>query len=104
MNALSAHLLNLRRNATPFFFNTLFEPYEEGSDFVRGYPFSLWQGVPTVISHGLWLDAPDYDAPTQLLKPFERNFRYVDASVTVCLLYTSPSPRDQRGSRMPSSA
>ena len=22
----------------------------------------------------------------------------------VCLLYTSPSPRDQRGSRMPSSA
>ena len=25
-------------------------------------------------------------------------------SRTVCLLYTSPSPRDQRGSRMPSSA
>ena len=24
--------------------------------------------------------------------------------VTNCLLYTSPSPRDQRGSRMPSSA
>ena len=26
------------------------------------------------------------------------------ASLLVCLLYTSPSPRDQRGSRMPSSA
>ena len=26
------------------------------------------------------------------------------ADVGVCLLYTSPSPRDQRGSRMPSSA
>ena len=26
------------------------------------------------------------------------------ASYTICLLYTSPSPRDQRGSRMPSSA
>ena len=25
-------------------------------------------------------------------------------SCTICLLYTSPSPRDQRGSRMPSSA
>ena len=25
-------------------------------------------------------------------------------NVGVCLLYTSPSPRDQRGSRMPSSA
>ena len=28
----------------------------------------------------------------------------VDESKTSCLLYTSPSPRDQRGSRMPSSA
>ena len=26
------------------------------------------------------------------------------AQYGVCLLYTSPSPRDQRGSRMPSSA
>ena len=26
------------------------------------------------------------------------------ASASSCLLYTSPSPRDQRGSRMPSSA
>ena len=26
------------------------------------------------------------------------------AVVVICLLYTSPSPRDQRGSRMPSSA
>ena len=26
------------------------------------------------------------------------------AALVVCLLYTSPSPRDQRGSRMPSSA
>ena len=28
----------------------------------------------------------------------------VNLAVTRCLLYTSPSPRDQRGSRMPSSA
>ena len=28
----------------------------------------------------------------------------VTAGAKVCLLYTSPSPRDQRGSRMPSSA
>ena len=27
-----------------------------------------------------------------------------DATISSCLLYTSPSPRDQRGSRMPSSA
>ena len=28
----------------------------------------------------------------------------LDPNYTACLLYTSPSPRDQRGSRMPSSA
>ena len=28
----------------------------------------------------------------------------VERQTEVCLLYTSPSPRDQRGSRMPSSA
>ena len=28
----------------------------------------------------------------------------LDRPLTDCLLYTSPSPRDQRGSRMPSSA
>ena len=27
-----------------------------------------------------------------------------DSGIKTCLLYTSPSPRDQRGSRMPSSA
>ena len=37
---------------------------------------------------GLKLGADDY-----ITKPF-----------SICLLYTSPSPRDQRGSRMPSSA
>ena len=31
-------------------------------------------------------------------------FTSEDVQFTICLLYTSPSPRDQRGSRMPSSA
>ena len=34
----------------------------------------------------------------------ENVFVYFFASLCCCLLYTSPSPRDQRGSRMPSSA
>ncbi|KAK4393210.1 putative UDP-arabinopyranose mutase 1 [Sesamum angolense] len=55
----------------------------EGSDFVRGYPFSLREGVPTAVSHGLWLNIPDYDAPTQLVKPLERNTKYVDAVLTI---------------------
>ena len=34
----------------------------------------------------------------------EKRLEEVGALFGVCLLYTSPSPRDQRGSRMPSSA
>ena len=42
-----------------------------------------------------------------LLLPGEAEVRFEDllqALFRHCLLYTSPSPRDQRGSRMPSSA
>ena len=35
---------------------------------------------------------------------FKRDKVDIPAKVNACLLYTSPSPRDQRGSRMPSSA
>ena len=48
----------------------------------------------------------DVNYPGQRLK-FLANDAQLTALVTiseVCLLYTSPSPRDQRGSRMPSSA
>lgn len=76
INALEQHIKNLLSPSSPFFFNTLYDPYRDGADFVRGYPFSLREGVPTAVSHGLWLNIPDYDAPTQLVKPRERNTRY----------------------------
>lgn len=77
INALEQHIKNILSPSTPFFYNTLYDPYREGADFVRGYPFSLREGVPTAVSHGLWLNIPDYDAPTQLVKPLERNTRYI---------------------------
>ena len=40
----------------------------------------------------------------QLILPTFKEPRVHVALVCGCLLYTSPSPRDQRGSRMPSSA
>ena len=45
-------------------------------------------------------------APAQLvdMKAAIRFLRANAESYNLCLLYTSPSPRDQRGSRMPSSA
>uniref|UniRef100_M1ACL5 Type IIIa membrane protein cp-wap13 n=1 Tax=Solanum tuberosum TaxID=4113 RepID=M1ACL5_SOLTU len=77
-NALEQHIKNLLCPSTPFFFNTLYEPFRDGADFVRGYPFSLREGVPTAASHGLWLNIPDYDAPTQLVKTLERNTSLLD--------------------------
>ncbi|KAK9995347.1 hypothetical protein SO802_020033 [Lithocarpus litseifolius] len=74
---------NLLTPSTPLFFNTLYDPYRDGADFIHGYPFSLREGVSTAISHGLWLNIPDYDAPTQLVKPRERSTRYVDAVMTI---------------------
>ena len=46
------------------------------------------------------------DTPGISMQPIEHaNLRYTASmDVYFCLLYTSPSPRDQRGSRMPSSA
>ena len=37
-------------------------------------------------------------------KRFEHEFVIADVPNKICLLYTSPSPRDKRQSRMPSSA
>lgn len=83
IDAVDQHIKNLTTPATPFFFNTLYDPYREGADFVRGYPFSLRNGVTCALSCGLWLNLADLDAPTQALKPGQRNSRYVDAVITV---------------------
>ncbi|KAF8037456.1 hypothetical protein BT93_B0374 [Corymbia citriodora subsp. variegata] len=63
--------------------DSLYDPCRDGADFVHRYPFSLRVGIPTAVSHGHWLNIPDYDAPTQPVKPLERNSRYVDAVMTI---------------------
>ncbi|GAB2277205.1 Probable UDP-arabinopyranose mutase 5 [Dionaea muscipula] len=83
VDAVAQHIFNLATPATPLFFNTLYDPFRQGTDFVRGYPFSMRNGVPCALSCGLWLNLADYDAPTQALKPEHRNSRYVDAVLTV---------------------
>ena len=59
--------------------------HEQAGEYRRGWPFPY---LTYKAEHG--------DSKTT----------YYDFSYTYqpCLLYTSPSPRDQRGSRMPSSA
>lgn len=56
VDPVQGHLTNLTCPSSPFFFNTLYDPYRAGADFVRGYPFSLREGTATVVSHGLWLN------------------------------------------------
>ena len=54
------------------------------------------------VQHYLWR-AVDQDA--EVVDVFLQKSRNATAAKPFfCLLYTSPSPRDQRGSRMPSSA
>ena len=50
------------------------------------------------------LSLDDYDGSFNIRKLTSQSLRDPSAWYHVCLLYTSPSPRDQRGSRMPSSA
>ena len=48
-----------------------------------------------------------YDATMRLVQFIDLQIRYAGIRVQmkwICLLYTSPSPRDSRKSRMPSSA
>ena len=78
VNAVAEHKSNLDEPSHPHFFNTLYD-----QEFVRGYPFSRREGVPTAISHGLWLNIPDFDAPTQMVKPNYRNSKYVDICQTI---------------------
>ncbi|GFZ08009.1 reversibly glycosylated polypeptide 2 [Actinidia rufa] len=84
VNAMAQHMQNLLTPSTPLFFNTLYDPFREGADFVRGYPFSMREGAPTAISHGLWLNSPDYDAlPPSSSSPWRATRgTYVDALMT----------------------
>ena len=70
------------------------------------------RGEPNDKIKGLELGADDYIAkpfePRELVARITSLIRRVpdkrNLEDSICLLYTSPSPRDQRGSRMPSSA
>ena len=55
---------------------------------------------PSDIRMGTWLDVGNFQANWSL----KIDTLTAVMLVVICLLYTSPSPRDQRGSRMPSSA
>lgn len=44
--------------------------------YLRGFPYGVREEAPVMLSHGVWDNVPDYDAPTQLLTPkdFKPNY------------------------------
>ena len=91
---------------------------DEGREVPLGQPGEIVIKGPQVMA-GYW-QRPDETAKAMTADGYFRSgdigimdergfFRIIDRKkdmilVSGCLLYTSPSPRDQRGSRMPSSA
>ena len=77
-----------------------------GGPFEPGPDFSLYEDAITAVRN-LKREAEsnsDVDWIDALETVNDYGFTLVGDGNTTCLLYTSPSPRDQRGSRMPSSA
>ena len=63
--------------------------YQELADYVSAYDQKMSMKRENIADRGIWTAKKRY-----ILNVWDSD----------CLLYTSPSPRDQRGSRMPSSA
>ena len=59
----------------------------------------LDEALPLMARAGVVPEAAFHDKANRAL-----TFATEAGDLRICLLYTSPSPRDQRGSRMPSSA
>ena len=82
------------------------QPLLERGAAAAASPAALAAAGPEVVFLNV-TDTPDVEAllfgPDGLASAARPGLVVVDHS-TICLLYTSPSPRDQRGSRMPSSA
>ena len=79
------------------------------------YPIQIacWKSAPCLAAGNSMIFKPSEETPLSVLKLAEIYteagmppgvFNVVQGDYRVCLLYTSPSPRDMRRSRMPSSA
>ena len=80
--------------------------------FKRLYPKRLEKTLWHIRSIGKLSEKTNYVYETKeveniystLFGELERELARFSVNYEICLLYTSPSPRDQRGSRMPASA
>ena len=73
------------------------ESFSNGNDLLR----KIVDEQPSAIVSDIRM--PGIDG-IDLLSRLNENYPNLPVIITTCLLYTSPSPRDKRQSRMPSSA
>ena len=81
----------------------------ESRGYRIGAPFQTEDGMTTFDADGFYIKHSIYEeisvAPSFYLDDYTvATIDSIVEGIEFCLLYTSPSPRDQRGSRMPSSA
>ena len=85
------------------------EWHQNTFDTAKCIPFANLNAGTVTVSCGPQGDAPHLqhsivDLHGEMNTSFESIEKMIDTSIEICLLYTSPSPRDATLSRMPSSA
>ena len=72
--------------------------------YAAGFSINLVTATIAAVSIGIGIDFAIHFIARYREELDRHGNRAVAAQITGCLLYTSPSPRDKRQSRMPSSA
>lgn len=55
--------------------------------YPRGVPYGVRKEMPVVLSHGVWANVPDLDAPTQLLNPALKDIAFNKMNVPLGVLF-----------------
>jgi hypothetical protein len=70
LELLRIHAFNLLKPTVSAYYNNGHDPYQNGKDFLRGTPYALRDGIPTVISYGSVDHSSQLDAMTKFVKEY----------------------------------
>ena len=86
---------------------SIYSSYVEENKIIAHVGFNYWKqhynNSPLQLQ-AYFPEIIDYQKPTKMKIFYNNGKMRIHSLFTICLLYTSPSPRDKRQSRMPSSA
>lgn len=61
--------------------------FSTASEYMRGFPYGVRQEAEVVLSHGVWENVADWDAPTQLVLGAERPVTFPKAPIPKGIYY-----------------